>query len=104
MKGGKIFQEYLDLQEAYYLSYLVSDPLAAYMKQRTEEADRLQRVASPMSLQQKSKSFSRTGTCMKWLRKSGNYLEQSLPWPTMPFGIIGPSDLQIMKTYLRIVT
>ncbi len=45
MKGGKIFQEYLDLQEAYYLSYLVSDPLAAYMKQRMEEADGLQRVA-----------------------------------------------------------
>ena len=32
LKGGRIFQEYLDLQEAYYLSYLVSDPLAAYMK------------------------------------------------------------------------
>jgi len=47
MKGGKIFQEYLDLQEAYYLSYLVSDPLAAYMKQRMEEADGLQRVSSP---------------------------------------------------------
>ncbi len=29
LKGGKIFQEYLDLQEAYYLSYLISDPLAA---------------------------------------------------------------------------
>jgi hypothetical protein len=47
IKGGKIFQGYLDLQEAYYLSYLVSDPLAAYVKQRMEEADRLQRVASP---------------------------------------------------------
>src|SRR5205814_5783774 len=33
-KGGKIFREYLELQEAYYLSYLVSDPLAAFMKQR----------------------------------------------------------------------
>lgn len=43
MKGGKIFEEYLGLQEAYYLSYLVSDPLAAYMKQRMEEADNLQR-------------------------------------------------------------
>jgi hypothetical protein len=43
--GGPIYQEYLDLQEAYYLSYLVSDPLAAYMKQRMAEADALQRIA-----------------------------------------------------------
>jgi hypothetical protein len=42
-KGGKIFQEYLDLQEAYYLSYLVSDSLAAFMKERMAEADGLQR-------------------------------------------------------------
>jgi hypothetical protein len=53
LKGGKIFQEYLDLQEAYYLSYLVSDPLAAYMKQRMEEADGLQRVADPTEFQRR---------------------------------------------------
>jgi len=44
---GKIFQPYLNLQEAYYLSYLVSDPLAAYMKERMAEADGLQRVQDP---------------------------------------------------------
>jgi hypothetical protein len=44
LKGGKIFREYLDLQEAYYLSYLVSEPLAAYMKERMTEADGLQRI------------------------------------------------------------
>ena len=53
---GNIFQEYLDLQEAYYLSYLVSDPLAAYMKQRMEEADGLQRVA-PEEFQRKLQEF-----------------------------------------------
>jgi hypothetical protein len=43
-KGGRISQEYLDLQEAYYLSYLVSDRLATFMKQRMADADELQRV------------------------------------------------------------
>jgi hypothetical protein len=57
MKGGKIFQEYLDLQEAYYLSYLVSDPLADYMKQRMAEADQLQRVASPDEFGNKVQQF-----------------------------------------------
>jgi hypothetical protein len=42
---GKIFPEYLALQEAYYLSYLVSSPLAAYMKERMAEADSLQKIA-----------------------------------------------------------
>ena len=57
MKGGKIFKEYLDLQEAYYLSYLVSDPLAAYMKQRMEEADKLQLVANPAEFGEKLQQF-----------------------------------------------
>lgn len=57
MKGGKIFQEYLDLQEAYYLSYLVSDPLAAFMKQRMEEADGLQRTKSPDEFARKTQEF-----------------------------------------------
>jgi hypothetical protein len=57
MKGGKIFQEYLDLQEAYYWSYLVSDPLAAYIKQRMDEADRLQRVSSPEEFGRKFQEF-----------------------------------------------
>ena|ERR1700731_2888704 len=56
-KGSKIFQEYLDLQEAYYLSYLVSDPLAAYMKLRMEEADGLQRVAGPEEFGRKLQEF-----------------------------------------------
>jgi len=57
MKGGKIFQEYIDLQEACYLSYLVSDPLAVYMKQRMEEADGLQRVAGPDEFQRRVQGF-----------------------------------------------
>lgn len=56
-KGGKVFQQYLDLQEAYYLSYLVSDPLAAYMKQRMVDADRLQRVKDPVEFDQRLKEF-----------------------------------------------
>ncbi len=45
-KGGSIDKEYLDLQEAYYLSYLVSDSLAVYLKARMAEADGLQRLSS----------------------------------------------------------
>jgi len=56
-KGGKIYQEYLDLQEAYYLSYLVSDPLAAYIKQRMDEADQLQGVASVDEFGSKLQTF-----------------------------------------------
>jgi hypothetical protein len=59
-KGGRIFQEYLDLQEAYYLSYLVSDPLAAFMKQRMAEADGLQRVASADEFHQKLQEFHKS--------------------------------------------
>jgi hypothetical protein len=43
LKGGKIFREYLDLQES-YLSHLISDPLAAFVKERMTEADNLQRI------------------------------------------------------------
>ncbi|MHB8526071.1 MAG: hypothetical protein ACYDD2_07950 [Candidatus Acidiferrales bacterium] len=55
--GGKIFKEYLDLQEAYYLSYLVSDALAAYMKERMAEADGLQRVPTLTEFQTKLQEF-----------------------------------------------
>jgi hypothetical protein len=58
LKGGRIFQQYLDLQEAYYLSYLVSDRLAAYVKERMEEADRLQRVKDPGQFHQKLQQFN----------------------------------------------
>jgi hypothetical protein len=58
LKGGRIFQEYLDLQEAYYLSYLVSDPLAAYMKERMAEADGLQRIKDPNEFHQKLQAFN----------------------------------------------
>lgn len=57
LDGGKIYQEYIDLQEAYYLSYLVSDPLAAYMKERMAEADGLQRVADPNEFQKRLQEF-----------------------------------------------
>jgi hypothetical protein len=58
LKGGKIFREYLELQEAYYLSYLVSDPLAAFMKARMAEADGLQRVKDPAAFHQKLEEFN----------------------------------------------
>jgi len=58
LKGGKIFKEYLDLQEAYYLSYLVSNPLAAFMKTRMAEADGLQRVKDPAAFYQKLEEFN----------------------------------------------
>jgi hypothetical protein len=58
LKGGKILPEYLDLQEAYYLSYLVSSPLAEYMKQRMAEADGLQRIKDPNAFHQKLQAFN----------------------------------------------
>jgi hypothetical protein len=58
LKGGKIFREYLDLQEAYYLSYLVSEPLAVFMKERMAEADGLQRIKDPNQFQQKLQEFN----------------------------------------------
>jgi len=57
-KGGQIYPEYLDLQEAYYLSYLVSGPLAAFMKERMDEADRLQRIKDPNEFHQKLQDFN----------------------------------------------
>ena len=55
--GGHVLQEYLDLQEAYYLSYLVSDALAAYMKERMAEADGLQRIPEPEEFTRKLEEF-----------------------------------------------
>jgi hypothetical protein len=55
---GKIFPEYLALQEAYYLSYLVSSPLAAYMKERIAEADSLQRIAAMEEFYTKLENFN----------------------------------------------
>jgi hypothetical protein len=69
MKGGKIFQEYLDLQEAYYLSYLVSDPLAAFMKQRMDEADALQRTKSPDEFANKTQEFFKNWDLYKMARR-----------------------------------
>jgi hypothetical protein len=57
---SKIFQPYLNLQEAYYLSYLVSDPLAAYMKERMAEADGLQRVQDPDEFYRRLAEFHKT--------------------------------------------
>jgi len=59
LKGGKIFREYLDLQEAYYLSYMVSGPLAAFVKERMTEADNLQRINDPSIFSQKLEEFNR---------------------------------------------
>jgi hypothetical protein len=56
-----IFPEYLALQEAYYLSYLVSAPLADYMKERMGDADALQRIADNDQFYQKLQEFH-----LKW--------------------------------------
>lgn len=58
LKGGQIFPEYLELQEAYYLSYLVSPPLAAFMKERMAEADSLQRIKDHNEFHQKLQEFN----------------------------------------------
>jgi hypothetical protein len=68
-KGGKIFQEYLDLQEAYYLSYLISDPLAAFMKERMAEADGLQRIPDPQVFHNKLQEFHRNWDVYKLAAK-----------------------------------
>jgi hypothetical protein len=60
LKGGQIFPEYLDLQEAYYLSYLVPDPLAAFMKERIAEADGLQRIKDPNKFHEKLQEFNQS--------------------------------------------
>jgi hypothetical protein len=58
-KGGNIFPEYLALQEAYYLSKLVSEPLFAFMKERMADADGLQRVPDPETFHKKLQEFNR---------------------------------------------
>lgn len=72
LKGGKMFQQYLDLQEAYYLSYLISDPLAASVKESMTEADDLQRINDPSVFHQSWKSSTGTGMFTKWPLESGN--------------------------------
>jgi hypothetical protein len=56
-EGGKICEEYLGLQEAFYLSRLISEPLFEFMRKRMEEADGVQRVPSPPLFQQKLREF-----------------------------------------------
>lgn len=68
-KGGKIFKEYVALQEAYYLAYLVSDPLAAYMKQRMEEADSLQRVGDPAEFGRRLQEFLKNWNVYEMTKK-----------------------------------
>lgn len=60
LNGGKICEEYLDLQEAFYLSRLISEPLFVFMKKRMEEADGLQRVSDPELFQKKLQEFHRS--------------------------------------------
>jgi hypothetical protein len=66
---GKIFQPYLNLQEAYYLSYLVSDPLAAYMKDRMADADGLQRVQDQEEFYRKLAEFHKNWDVYKMAAK-----------------------------------
>jgi hypothetical protein len=58
-KGGNIFPEYLALQEAYYLSKLVSEPLFAFMKERMADADGLQRIPDSEKFHEKLLEFNR---------------------------------------------
>ena len=55
--GFAVCKPYFDLQEAYYLSNLVSARLFDYMKQRMTEADGLQRVPDATLLQKKLQEF-----------------------------------------------
>jgi len=57
LKGGKICEEYLDLQEAFYLSRLISEPLFEFMQERMREADGLQRIEDPETFQKKLGEF-----------------------------------------------
>jgi|GEM_PF-2860615 hypothetical protein len=66
---SKIFPAYLNLQEAYYLSYLVSDPLAAYMKERMAEADGLQRVKDPEEFHRRLAEFHKNWDVYKMAAK-----------------------------------
>ncbi len=66
---GKIFQPYLNLQEAYYLSYLVSDPLAAYMKERMQEADGLQRIQNSEEFHRRLAAFHKNWDVYKMAAK-----------------------------------
>jgi hypothetical protein len=59
-KGGNIFPEYLALQEAYYLSKLVSEPLFAFMKERMADADGLQRIPDAETFHNKLQEFNRS--------------------------------------------
>ena len=66
---GRIFPDYLALQEAYYLSYLVSDPLAAFMKERMTEADGLQRVNDSEEFHRKLMEFNQMWDVYKMAAK-----------------------------------
>jgi hypothetical protein len=52
-----VCKPYLDLQEAFYLSRLVSERLFDFMKQRIEDADSLQRVSDAGLLQERIAKF-----------------------------------------------
>jgi len=58
-KGGNIFPEYLELQEAFYLSRLVSEPLYIFMKDRMAEADGLQRIPDAATFDKMLEEFNR---------------------------------------------
>jgi len=57
--GFTVSKPYLELQEAYYLSRLVSEPPFRYMTERMAEADGLQRVPDSDLLGQRIQMFHR---------------------------------------------
>jgi hypothetical protein len=68
-KGGNIFPEYLELQEAFYLSRLVSEPLYAFMKDRMADADGLQRIPDMDTFHKKLDEFNRRWDVYKLAEK-----------------------------------
>jgi hypothetical protein len=68
-KGGNVFPEYLELQEAFYLSRLVSEPLYAFMKERMGDADGLQRIADPVTFNQRLQEFNHKWDVYKMAEK-----------------------------------
>jgi hypothetical protein len=67
--GGTIFPEYLALQEAFYLSKLVSEPLFAFMRERMNEADGLQRLPDAATFDAKLQEFNRKWDIYKMAEK-----------------------------------
>jgi hypothetical protein len=52
-----IYQKYMAVREAHYISKLISEPLAAYVWERVEEMEGLQRVADHQTFNERLTAF-----------------------------------------------